>query len=98
MQATQNISETTASAKSSKTKAYEFASESIPDTLAAIHVNPDTGLMHADVDVRRKEHGYNEVAGKKGAPGSEIHSKILGNIGMDARIDHGFVGCPRKIF
>ena len=29
---------------------------------------PDTGLTHAEVDVRRKEHGYNEVAEKKGHP------------------------------
>jgi magnesium-transporting ATPase (P-type) len=78
MQATQNISETTASAKSSKTKAYEFASESIPDTLAAIHVNPDTGLMRAEVEVRRKEQGYNEVAEKKGHPVLKFVRKFWG--------------------
>jgi H+-transporting ATPase len=31
-------------------------------------VNPDTGLTHTEVEVRRKEHGYNEVAEKKGHP------------------------------
>ena len=36
-------------------------SASVPDTLAALHVSPDTGLANAEVDVRRKEHGYNEV-------------------------------------
>lgn len=46
----------------------DIASASIPDTLAALHVNPATGLTRAEVDVRRKEHGYNEVAGKKGHP------------------------------
>ena len=37
----------------------------MPDTLAALHVSPEAGLAQADVDVRRKEHGYNEVAEKK---------------------------------
>lgn len=39
---------------------------SIPDTLSALHVNPDIGLTRAEVDGRRKEYGYNEVAEKKG--------------------------------
>jgi len=43
----------------------DIATASVPDTLAALHVNPDTGLARADVDVRRKEHGYNEVAEKR---------------------------------
>ena len=42
-------------------KPPDIASASVPDTLAALHVNPDAGLTHAEVDVRRKEHGYNEV-------------------------------------
>jgi magnesium-transporting ATPase (P-type) len=54
--------------KPADTKFPEIASASVPDTLAALHVNPDTGLSHADVDVRRKEHGYNEVAEQKGHP------------------------------
>ncbi len=49
-------------------KAPDIASLPIPDTLAALHVNPDTGFTHAEVDVRRKEHGYNEVAEQKGHP------------------------------
>jgi H+-transporting ATPase len=68
---------------------------SVPDTLAALHVNPDTGLTHAEVDVRRKEHGYNEVAEKKGTRSSNS-SEILGNLGVDARTDHGSVGRARK--
>jgi H+-transporting ATPase len=43
----------------------DIASASVPDTLAALHVNPDTGLAHGEVEVRRKEHGYNEVGEKK---------------------------------
>ena len=49
-------------------KAPEIASASVPDTLAALHVNAETGLTRADVDARRKEHGFNEVAEKKGHP------------------------------
>ena len=49
-------------------KAPDIAAASSPDTLAALHVNPDTGLTHAEVDVRRKAHGYNEVAEARGHP------------------------------
>src|SRR5579871_4273664 len=43
-------------------KAPEIPSASVPDTLAALHVNPATGLTHGEVETSRKEHGYNEVA------------------------------------
>lgn len=49
-------------------QAPDIASASVPATLAALHVNPETGLTRADVDSRRKEHGYNEVTGQKGHP------------------------------
>jgi H+-transporting ATPase len=49
-------------------KAPDIASASIPDTLAALHVDPETGLTRAEADTRRKEHGYNEVAVQKGHP------------------------------
>ena len=66
-------------AKPANAKPPDIASASVPDTLAALHVNPDTGLTHAEVDVRRKEHGYNEVAETKGArsscPGSSGESR-----------------------
>ena len=52
--------------KPANTKPPDIASAPVPDTLAALHVNPDTGLTHAEVDIRRREHGYNEVAEKKG--------------------------------
>ena len=57
-----------ADAKPANAKAPDIASASIPDTLAALHVNPDTGLTHAEVDLRRKDHGYNEVAEEKDRP------------------------------
>jgi magnesium-transporting ATPase (P-type) len=44
----------------------------------ALHVNPDTGLPRTDVDARRKEHGYNEVAEQKGRPVLEFLGKFWG--------------------
>jgi H+-transporting ATPase len=52
--------------KPANPKPSDLASASVLDTLAMFHVNPDTGLTHAEVDVSRKEHGYNEVAETKG--------------------------------
>jgi plasma-membrane proton-efflux P-type ATPase len=56
----------------------DIASASVPDTLATLHVNPDTGLTNAEVDVRRKEHGYNEVADTKGHPVLMFFGKFWG--------------------
>jgi H+-transporting ATPase len=41
-------------------------------------VNPETGLTRADVEARRKEHGYNEVAEQKGRPVFEFLAKFWG--------------------
>lgn len=49
-------------------KLPDIASASGPDTLVALHVNPDTGLTKAEVEGCRKEHGYNEVVEIKGHP------------------------------
>lgn len=54
--------------KPADTTPPDIATASVPDTLARFHVNPDTGLTNDEVDVRRKEVGYNEVAEKKGHP------------------------------
>ena len=59
-------------------KAPDIASGSVPDALLALHVNPDTGLTRTDVDARRKEHGYNEVAEQKGHPVLEFLGKFWG--------------------
>ena len=59
-------------------KVPDIAGASIPDTLAALHVNPDTGLTHIDVDTRRKENGYNEVAVEKGHPVTDFLRKFWG--------------------
>jgi hypothetical protein len=42
------------------TNATEIASASVPDTLAALDVNAETGLTRADVDTRRKDHGFSK--------------------------------------
>ncbi|MGD0164910.1 MAG: cation-transporting P-type ATPase [Candidatus Sulfotelmatobacter sp.] len=64
--------------KPANPKPPDIASASVPDTLAARHVNPDTGLTQAEVDVRRKENGYNEVAEKKGHPVLKFLRKFWG--------------------
>ena len=38
--------------KPATAKALDIASASVPDTLAALHVTPETGLTHAEVDTR----------------------------------------------
>jgi H+-transporting ATPase len=64
--------------ESASANSPDIAAASVPDTLAALHVNPGTGLTHAEVDVRRKEHGYNEVAEKKGHPVLKFLGKFSG--------------------
>ena len=59
-------------------KVPDFAAASVPDTLTALRVNADTGLTFAEVDVRRKEHGYNEVAETKEHPLLRFLSKFWG--------------------
>ncbi len=49
-------------------KGLDIASASLPDTLAALHADPETGLTRSTADARLKEHGYNEVTEKRGHP------------------------------
>ena len=79
MQTTTNESETKPPRSMPATgKAPEIASASVPDTLAALHVNPATGLTHANVEASRKEHGYNEVAELKEHPVLKFLGKFWG--------------------
>ena len=64
--------------KPANPKPSDLASASVLDTLAMLHVNRDTGLTHAEVDVSRKEHGYNEVAETKGHPVLRFLGKFWG--------------------
>src|SRR5665647_2227809 len=59
-------------------KPPDLASAPVPETLATLRVNPDTGLAHAEVDTRRKEHGYNEVAVQKEHPVRIFLAKFWG--------------------
>src|SRR5579862_4726993 len=59
-------------------KPPDIASASVPDTLATLKVNPDSGLAHTEVDGRRKESGYNEVAETKGRPVLKFLRKFWG--------------------
>ena len=59
-------------------KASDIASASIPDTLAALDVNPETGLTRAEAATRQKTHGYNEVAVQKGHPVRAFLAKFWG--------------------
>jgi plasma-membrane proton-efflux P-type ATPase len=56
----------------------DIAAASIPETLAALQVNPDTGLAALQIDILRKEHGYNEVEEKKGHPVLQFLGKFWG--------------------
>ena len=67
-----------ARSKGASEKPPDIASASLPDTLAALHVNPDIGLTRAEVDLRRKTHGYNEVAEKKTHPVLMFLAKFWG--------------------
>jgi H+-transporting ATPase len=49
-------------------RAPDMASASVPDMLAALRVDAEVGLTHAEVELRRREHGYNEVAETKSHP------------------------------
>jgi plasma-membrane proton-efflux P-type ATPase len=56
----------------------DIAAASIPETLAALQVNPDTGLAASQIDILRKESGYNEVEEKKSHPALQLLGKFWG--------------------
>lgn len=49
-------------------RAPDIAAASVPDALATLKVDPNVGLAPADVETRRKENGFNEVADKRSHP------------------------------
>lgn len=59
-------------------KPTDLSNASIPDTLAALSVNPDIGLSRLDVQHRQREYGYNEVAEKKEHPVRQFLAKFWG--------------------
>ena len=64
--------------KPTKIKAPDIVSTSVPQTLAMLHVNSDTGLTAAGVETSRKEYGYNEVAVTKEHAVLNFLKKFLG--------------------
>jgi plasma-membrane proton-efflux P-type ATPase len=64
--------------KEAKGKPPDLATASVPDTLATLDVDPDQGLASAEVEVRRKAHGFNEVAVQKGHPVRTFLGKFWG--------------------
>lgn len=56
----------------------DIASASVSATLATLRVNPETGLTRAEVDARRKAHGYNEVAEQREHPVRKFLGKFWG--------------------
>jgi H+-transporting ATPase len=67
-----------ASSKPANAKPPDIATASVPDTLAQLKVNPETGLTRAEVDASRNEHGYNEVAERKTHPVLTFLQKFWG--------------------
>ncbi|HUI62391.1 MAG TPA: HAD-IC family P-type ATPase, partial [Steroidobacteraceae bacterium] len=51
-----------------RSQTLDIAVASIPETLAALQVNPESGLTRAQVECRRREHGYNEVIEQRKHP------------------------------
>ena len=51
-----------------RSKAAKGSPESTEETLASLHANPRTELLRADVEARRKNEGFNEVAEKQAHP------------------------------
>src|ERR1035438_8082697 len=66
------------SPKPTNAKPPDIAKASVPDTLAALKVNPETGLTGAEVESRRKGMGYSGGAKKKGHPVLKFLKKFWG--------------------
>ncbi|MHB8772336.1 MAG: plasma-membrane proton-efflux P-type ATPase [Syntrophales bacterium] len=62
----------------SQRKAPDLAAASVPDTLTALRVDPESGLAHAEVETRRKTIGYNEVTEHRGHPFVKFLEKFWG--------------------
>jgi len=55
-----------------------IATASVSEALVALHVDPATGLSNAEVDARRAQHGYNEVAERREHPIRNFLRKFWG--------------------
>jgi H+-transporting ATPase len=59
-------------------KPVDIEAASIADTLATLGVKAEIGLTDVEVDDRRKEYGYNEVAVQRGHPARRFLRKFWG--------------------
>jgi len=62
----------------SEAPAPGIASASVPETLATLRVDPAVGLARAEVDARRAQHGFNEVAERRKHPVRNFLGKFWG--------------------
>lgn len=62
----------------SQNKEPDITSVPVPDMLAALRVDPDTGLTRAEAATRLKQHGYNEVKERQGRPFLKFIGKFWG--------------------
>ncbi len=60
------------------TTAADIVVASVPDALTQLGVNPETGLARDEVDIRRREYGFNEVAEQQGHPVFMFLTKFWG--------------------
>ena len=63
---------------SKKQSTADIDSLPVPDALVALRFNAETGPTQTEVDVRHKEHGYNEVAETKQHPVLQFVRKFWG--------------------
>ena len=64
--------------KPANIKPSDLGSASVPDALAALGVNADSGLTPAEVEIRRVQNGFNEVTEKKKHQALVFLSKFWG--------------------
>ncbi len=76
--ATNSLAPERARAKAPEFKTPGIAAASVPDTLAALHVDPVAGLARAEVDRRREAYGYNEVTEARAHPVRMFLAKFWG--------------------
>ncbi|MDA8123676.1 MAG: plasma-membrane proton-efflux P-type ATPase [Deltaproteobacteria bacterium] len=68
----------TSTMTASTDRGRDLAAASVPDTLTALRVNPEAGLSREEARGRLKEHGYNEVAERRGHPFLKFLGKFWG--------------------
>ena len=76
--ATKDLGAETPRSTPASSKVPDIVSASLSETLTTLDVKPESGLTRAEVNARRKNDGYNEVAEKKGHPVLTFLGKFWG--------------------